>query len=281
MLALAEFDVFLLTRGVVDVTWEFRPGTDSPDDYVVVIERSVQGEPFVAVTGDVSHLRVVRDANPERHTARRASFKYRLRVTHRNSGEQALLPEHGKGLEYGVDLHAAEIRRTLEVQLREFSGQKVVLFQKRRTGSRCTECYSVRLKKRTKGRCLNCYGTGFTGGFHQPMYVYMQILDATEGTVSLPDTKSDLTPASFLVAASPIVRSGDLVVEPATNMRWLIGGRLRAPTLGRAVLNRSGALIPLDNKSPFHDVPLRLEAGAIRGDFWKPWRNQYSPKTLG
>lgn len=280
MLQLSHIQVLHLVRGVLDVTWEFSQSVESPDDYVVVLQRSVQQGAFYDVSGDVSFLRVFRDANTWSDTALEATTRYRLLVTHRGSGESAALPETGAGLEYPVDLTAAEIRRSFEVQTREFAGQKVALYQKRRSGTRCTLCYDARLQRRTKSNCSNCFDTTFVGGFLPPLWVWMQVVDQDSVTAQTPEYKTDRTTARFQIAVSPVVRPGDLVVDVPTGRRWEVAGRLRVGTLGRSPLHRSGTLVAVERKSVLNDVPLPVSAAELADMFFKPWRNLRLPKTI-
>lgn len=73
-----------------------------------------------------------------------------------------------------VGLRSTEIQRREYMLLSKFVGVKSYLFRKKAFGVRCPACWSTTLEKVIKDHCAVCVGTGFEGGYFDPIPLYLQ-----------------------------------------------------------------------------------------------------------
>lgn len=230
-----KFDVRSFDLDHLDLYWEIEALTSSSEtheifDYDFYIDKS-DGPvgPYKQLAGPLRDKYRLRDVQVSLLSKWR-QFYYKLRVVHRPTGESK---EWGPATqEAPTDLIAAEIIRQEDVLFREFVGRKCWLFPLRTFGPVCS-CFDVTLNRKTRAQHLPCFGTGFLGGFHAPVEVFVQIDPVARSSVvsSLQQMQPQDTTGRMI--SFPLVTPGDIIVE-TENKRWRanpIGGteRLRSP----------------------------------------------------
>lgn len=96
------------------------------------------------------------------------------------------------------------------------SGEQVLFYQRRWTGTRCPNWDPVR-KQHSQDMVYpndTCYGTGFVGGYYRALPIYMSQVSAVQKQIILQEEgqKVVYTPKSWSLH-EPTFRNGDLIVR--------------------------------------------------------------------
>lgn len=219
----------------LDLFWEIEALTSSSEtheifDYDFYIERSPGPMgPFAPLAGPFRDQYRLRDVTVSL-LRKWQQYYYKLKVVHRPSGETK---EWGPVTqEPEVDLIAAEIIRQEDILFREYAGRRCWLFPIRTFGPLCT-CFDVTLGRRTRAAHLPCFGTGYLGGFHSPIEIFLQIDPVAKSSVASPLQEAQSQDTTARMISFPLVAPNDIIVE-TENKRWRanpVGGteRLRSP----------------------------------------------------
>jgi hypothetical protein len=110
-----------------------------------------------------------------------------------------------------------------KVMLSKGNGIPVAIFKRKHWGPRCTTCIDPKTLRILVKNCLSCFGTTFEGGYFSPVPTLAKIAPSAPGTDFTTDTSvPEVEAANMFLHPFPLVRRGDIVVEPATNIRWEI-----------------------------------------------------------
>ena len=130
---------------------------------------------------------------------------------------------------YIVDEHLYMLRHTS-------AGMPAMIFQKRRSGTKCPDCWDTVLKRVTKSNCTTCFGTGMMEGYYPP-------IDAWMGFEASPDQAQvadfgvrQHSQTDILFTNYPKLRIGDVIFEVKPHRFWRVMNsrfpeKNRAPTL--------------------------------------------------
>lgn len=221
--AFASVDIMLDTSLHTVVSWKLKPSMP-PTEGLFVVERSVYGEPFIAVTEPIDDCSAVIDGMPVPSPDKDA---IQWRVVYLAGGrrwESLPLRVHSyinpkdRGL---IDTIAHREAITIE----RYSGTKGKLLKARTSGKPCPLCFDKGIESATRTSCPNCFGTGHAGGFYNGKPWTINILGE-------PDTSKDTHPvvgpiekgngvfarAMHTYPAEP----GDIWIDDTTQERWII-----------------------------------------------------------
>ncbi len=251
-------------REHLDVFWKFGQMTD-PAAYAITVERSTNQLSDYAQLGPASvGLSYFRDTNIKTTRGFYHHYYYRLKIRDRRSGDTVYFPEAGGvTLEAPPDLVSLELARQRRVLLEAVEGRKVWLFQRRRDGARCRNCWDAVLNKRTKSVCTTCYGVGIMGGFHAPVETVMKIRSPPDTTSQTELAKVTTENTTFLYHNFPDIGAGDLIVDPE-NSRWTVGEQIVKTQRNRVVIDQKGPLTRLPTTDILFKVPLILSVEQLR-----------------
>lgn len=251
-------------RAHLDVFWKFGQLTD-PAAYAITVERSTNQLSDYAQLGSASvGLSYFRDTNIKSARGFYHHYYYRLRVRDRRSNAVFLFPEvGGVTLESAPDLVSLELARRRRVLLETAEGRRVWLFQRRRDGARCRNCWDSVLNKRTKSICTTCYGVGIMGGFHAPVETWMKMRSPPDTTSQTDLAKVTTENTSFLYHNFPDIGTGDLIVDPE-NARWVVGEQVFKSQRNRVVIDQKGSLTRVPSSDVLYKVPLILTIDELR-----------------
>lgn len=65
-----------------------------------------------------------------------------------------------------------KVSRDWFLTMKIFNGVPILIYKRRRWGTRCTECFDPITKVTTHEHCLTCFGTSWLGGYHKPLRTY-------------------------------------------------------------------------------------------------------------
>lgn len=174
------------------------------------------------------------------------------------SPEVAVFSKTGRKA-YGVAHH---IIRSKYLQARQ-DGIPVLYYPAIRNGQMSSSLDDV-TGQRLEASCndseddTNDFGTYYAGGYYRPFLTYVRFLgEAVQREDRLDDGIYDasLSEAQFL--AFPPIRSGDLVVDVATDRRWFVGSSIRSELVQSIIPVGYTATLSLQaNNHPCYAVPV-------------------------
>ena len=111
-----------------------------------------------------------------------------------------------------------------------------MIFQKRRSGTQCPDCWDEILKRVTASNCRTCFGTGKIDGYYPPIDAWMGF-EASPDQAQVADfgvrqhSQTDIMFTNY-----PKLRIGDVIFEVKAHRFWRIANarypeKNRAPTL--------------------------------------------------
>lgn len=103
-----------------------------------------------------------------------------------------------------------------------FNGTQVALLKKKRWGTRCRKCVDPTTKEILRSACSNCWGTGFDGGYWNPVLTYARRAPLQETSQVTPEGKTNISNTRMVLLAIPRMEQGDLVVFLRDNKRFFV-----------------------------------------------------------
>jgi hypothetical protein len=202
-----------------ELSWELAPTTEDVLDFTFQILRSeAPAGPWEAITEPFEDRYLFIDNRMKINQPHRFCF-YMIRVTNKASRETKDFGPSSQ--EADPDLLALELRRHMNLLMREFAGRRCWVLPARTFGQRCPSCFNMTLKARTRSGCRQCFDSGFVRGFLNPIECWIQIDPATEtkqqtniGEVSQQNTTARL-------GYFPSLKPKDVIIEPE-NKRWRV-----------------------------------------------------------
>lgn len=104
----------------------------------------------------------------------------------------------------------------------------------------------------------NDYGTYYAQGYYRPFLTYIRFLGERVQRTSILDTGiTDSTEMNAELLAFPPVRTGDLIVDVATDRRWIVGDNIRTDNVKGIIPVSYTAQITLQaHNAPCYGVPI-------------------------
>lgn len=267
MLSIVNEKVISFSLDYLDIFWEVKATTEDIQDYSFYIERSeAEAGPWDQLAGPLVDTFYYRDANVPTISTTRTLF-YRIKVEHnvsKNTTYSSIIDRVGK-----PDAYASEIIKLENVMFSELVGTRAWVFPVKTFGQRCPACWDDVLQKRTTSSCNTCWGTGFSGGYHNPIQVWCQVDEPPERTEYASPMKDDHRQTNYFnvrMGPSPDVKPLDLIVDHLNRRLrvYSIGGTTRFGVTVRQELKclqvQKGSIedaIPLNIPADIELVPKR------------------------
>jgi hypothetical protein len=255
----------------LDIFWEIAPlrsalTEDKPHeifDYEFSLHRSEAAMgPYEQIGGPFRDVYRFRDNRVSLLHNWRQYF-YAIETLHRPTGKTTRFGPTGSK-EPRPDLVALEIQRQEDLLFREAVGRRCWLYPVRTFGPVCT-CYDPRTKQKTRTNHRPCFGTGWLGGYHAPVEVWVQMDPTPKGSRA----------TTGRMGAFPPVSEGDVLIE-AENRRWRLGPPTTTQRL-RANIHQELRLTEIPLGDIEYELPLDIE---LRGLQPAAERNFTNPHTL-
>jgi hypothetical protein len=222
MLKVVDFKVRSLSYNANELQWGLEQESEDPLEFTFQVYRSEQpGGEFEAVSPVfVDKYYFIDNQLPQ--TNRWRYLYYQLKITDKNSNSE-FLDYAFRGSAEGK--YALEITRQEKMAFRRFAGTRVFVLPIRTFGRKCS-CYDEVMKKALRPNCTECYGTRFSGGYHHAVETYAQMGTFKRTTRELPEAGAEIQPAANRIKLInyPIVKRGDLIIDPQNNNRWQVAG---------------------------------------------------------
>ena len=281
MIRISNIRVSAWDLGYLDVYWDFAPTYEDIGDYTLTVERSsVEFGEYVQITPPFRYKDQFRDGTVKGFHSFYTKYYYRIKAVNRVTNATAYFPaEGGATLEAPPDLAAIEMVRQYEVKLREYSGRIVWIYQKRRSGQRCSVCYDRVTSRKLSSGCKVCFDTSWVGGFHAPIERFAQVITPTEVTSKTPDTVHEVIDSAVFLGPYPELDEGDIVVE-AENIRWRVGNAINKVRKARALIRQQASIHAIPKSDVEYTIPLNLSSSERRNLIVTPERNLTNPQSF-
>lgn len=274
---LEVFNVRVLSLSIDynQLTWEVRETTQDVLDYTFqVLKGEGAAGPWEPASIPLEDQYVFIDNLIKAGNIYR-QYHYLIRVTHKSTGESKDFGPYSKGPE--PTLVATELRKHMNLLMREFIGRRCWLLPVRTFGQRCGECWNPRLRKRARSGCKTCFDTGFVRGYHRPIEVWISIDPHPSNNQPTNMGRGQQTSTTARMAHFPPVKPDDLIIEPE-NLRWVVRSRSTTQEQRAVVTQELGM-----HKIPETDIEytLPIDIGSPMQDlFFTPSRNYTNPQQL-
>ena len=277
MLKLENIKVRSFDLDYLDIFWEPVSGEDPLDYTFQVLRSEAQFGPYVPVTSTFKdHYRFRDTTAKQKHPTRK--WYYKLRVTSTTDGAVTRdYPEDfGASLSALPPLDALEMARQFRLKLEEFKGRQVYLYPVRTFGPRCVRCWDTATQQKLRSSCPQCFDTAFTGGYHSPVRVSMEIVDTTENRQNADMALLHPKTGRGMLSNFPEVKKGDVVVE-AENVRWRVTGPIMQKERLRYTFRQDFGLAIIPKDDVAFSLPVNVTAADIQPS---PIREFTNPQSL-
>jgi len=273
-ISIQRFRVTSLDVDLHDVTWDVQDTTEDILDYTFQLLRSEGPEgPYDVLTPEMNDQYRFVDNNIRRGNLY-ATLYYKLVVKHKMSGDTAVYGPEARVPE--ADLIAVELRKHMNLLMREFVGRRCWILPVRTSGQRCS-CWNTVLAKRRHSLCYLCFDTGFVRGYMSPIESWVSIdpFASVEQNSGTGPTQQANTTARM--GWYPPLKPRDVIIEGENN-RWRVV-QVNTTEQTRASLRQELTL----HMIPKGDIEYKLEfdIGKALKDVWlSPSRNFTNPQNL-
>jgi hypothetical protein len=100
------------------------------------------------------------------------------------------------------------------------------------------DCFDEVTKQRTRERCPNCYNTNFVGGYHDAVETFAQVRQFEHKDGTEEPAVSQKAAVTIVVTNYPVVKPGDIIMQPDENLRWKISA-VQPTRLGGALVHQN------------------------------------------
>ena len=122
-------------------------------------------------------------------------------------------------------LHVQYIIRDQFLRMRSGAGVCGFLFKRKYWGTRCTQaaCLDKDTREQMGRRCSTCLGTGWVGGYAQPIPFWTDFTDNLTKKISTVTTGQTFAEVNQVqVILCPEIQTGDIFLDPASDVRYWI-----------------------------------------------------------
>lgn len=114
--------------------------------------------------------------------------------------------------------------------------------------------------------CGDDYGTYYEKGYYRPLIIYIRFIGQKRVKTNMLDEGIfDTAVQQCEFPAHPPVRTADLIVDPATDRRWLVGGSIEMCAVRNVIpVSYTAAIEQQDHSHPCYNVPIPDNYYALR-----------------
>ena len=270
-----------VSLGALDVYWSVDTTFENAADYDIFVQRSpAEFDSYVDVSAAIRNSDHFRDVSAKGYHSFYNRIFYRLRVVSRITHDTDYFPaQGGVKLEARPDLVAIEMARQVNLVLQEFSGRRVWIFPRKKSGQRCSVCFDPVTQRTMKSNCPSCFGTSWAGGYYAPVAVFANILTPSDNTEHTQTNTMETEDARFSLGNYPELDEGDIVVEQE-NVRWRVGSRISKTSKARAMIRQNAMIHKIPKGDPEYALPITISDAELKDAEASPERNYTNPQTL-
>ena len=210
---MVRVEVTIADEGAYRVSWRLSGTEFALDTRVEVLRSPSFTGPFETMLPPSSDITEFVDYQ----VARNVRPFYRIRV-HRGSEPTVEYPNvGGQTVSAEQDSEVRAVIRHVTQMIRDGGARKVLYFPVKSSGPRC-HCFDP-VSGRKNENCRSCFGSGFQGGFFNPIIVHAGIGEQTTQYSEQFNVQGVL--ASAIAPYIPLVRREDVIIEKE-NKRWRV-----------------------------------------------------------
>lgn len=192
----------------------------------------------------------------------RRTVYYRVTVTDDTGAEASDISSTGPTLK---DRKIALLRRKMQKDLSvafKFNAVELAVLKKRHWGVRCKDCFDQLTKRVTNSKCNTCYGTGFEGGYFDPVRIKGRLGVDNVQTNITPQGKADVNKKRITMLAVPLIEPDDIITEIAQNKRYIVQHQ-HATELKTNPVHQSLTVSELATDSVEYRIPVNTDAAPV------------------
>lgn len=155
-----------------------------------------------------------------------------------------------------------KLQRDLSVGLQKFNGVPVSILKRRRWGTRCPACFDALTKSVTKPKCEVCYGTGYDGGYWDPVETHARFTVTAPQTTITSMGKVDITQMRLYLLDYPVLEPDDIIVHKYMNRRYLVK-QLTQTELRTVPVHQVAIINELPRDSVEYRIPINADTTPI------------------
>lgn len=163
---------------------------------------------------------------------------YTVIVTGGGSSARSSSVPVGDGLPKRQALLRKKIQRDIAVAFRVGSGIPLAILSRKQWGPKCTACFDRLTKSVTNAKCLVCFGTGFQGGYHEPVHVTARKGVTNVQVTTSPQGKTEVNQSELTILDYPRLAVDDVIVELRQDRRYVVRHVTRTELRGVPVHQR-------------------------------------------
>lgn len=120
-------------------------------------------------------------------------------------------------------LLARKIMRDQYLVFSRLEGVEMALYKRKHFGTYCPNCRDPLTQAVLLSKCTICLGTGWTGGFYDPIYTYgkIEVSGVLQDTMQAGQNIANRT-SNVQLLAYPRMDKGDVIVEASRASRWIV-----------------------------------------------------------
>ena len=243
---MVNLEVTIADEGSYRVSWRLSGSEFASDTQVEVLRSPSFTGPFDTILPPSADITDFVDTQ----VGRNERPFYRIRI-HRSLSPVVEYPfAGGQTVSAEQDSEVRAVIRHVAQMIRDGGARKVLYFPVKSSGPRC-HCFDTVSGKKEEN-CRSCFGTGFQGGFFNPIIVHAGIGEQTTQYSEQYNVQGAL--ASAVVPYIPLVRKYDVIVE-RENKRWRVVASA-AKEYRRNVVRQTLHLAPLRLDHIVQELPV-------------------------
>lgn len=207
--------------------------SDAPDQDAGFQHKTIDGRPLlpaIPTTGSTNLTQIAgpisgldfyeyRDHSPVLRNLYQQIY-YRVRC--RRISTQEELCSQQFTWDSALDLVGLYIAEEYNWLLEDTTGVPSFVHIRKRGGAACTNCFDPVQKKRTSSSCNVCYGTNWTGGFYNPIDLYIDFNPSPNPVQIAEWGETQPNESNVSLSNYPQLSSGDVIRELSRNRLWRV-----------------------------------------------------------
>ncbi len=257
--------VFAPAESILNIRWAMVPHAHPQEDLAFIVFRSN------SPTGPWDMLGATATGRYE-YTDYKAPGAYLLRTFYYIIRVASI---SGKGfrdsepviLEHDPDNIALELVRKKNLSLTVKNGVPLAVLPRKSWGAKCSRCWHQQRLTATDADCPECYGTGFPGGYMNPVYI-PGIINPPKKVIV--DANISYKPDTIYaeIANHPVLQPEDIIVDRRLNVRYKVNEVNEATRRGHVVA-QIPTLTRLDQNAFVNTIVVPEPPEAAYGRSWE------------
>lgn len=253
MATVHDFRVLPWGQESIRLRWELEWDEDEESDPLSIVERSESPEgPFEPLSEPSLREQFIDE--PVNLSKKLRTYYYRITFVDEDDNE--LFTSDVERIRTDPDPIALEIIRRHELLLERYispddpvSDGSCYIFPKQSQGDRCPECWDDVKNRRSKNDCGTCNGTGFIGGYLDPIEQYISFSAPNEQSQPTQMGRKEDSQSVAWTTNYPVLKPEDIIVEPYKNERWRVID-MKPSEKGRYLLRQTLTITKIDPDHP-------------------------------